>query len=99
MRAVQPAVVFTHSPQDYLIDHEVTSALARNAAFFAGVPNVKTDPHPPFRPVPHVDYADAGQGLLQGVEVVGDGAEEADFAREIGWGDGEGDGGLRPIRG
>jgi len=62
MRAVQPAVVFTHSPQDYLIDHEVTSALARNAAFFAGVPNVKTDPHPPFRPVPHVYYADALEG-------------------------------------
>jgi LmbE family N-acetylglucosaminyl deacetylase len=27
VRAVRPAVVFTHSPQDYLIDHEVTSGI------------------------------------------------------------------------
>jgi LmbE family N-acetylglucosaminyl deacetylase len=65
LRSVKPAVIFAHSPQCYLIDHEVTSALARNAAFFTGVPNVKTDPHPPCRPVPHLYYADAIEGKDQ----------------------------------
>jgi LmbE family N-acetylglucosaminyl deacetylase len=41
-----------------LIDHEVSSAIVRNAAFFAGVPNLKTEPLKPFRPVPYVYYAD-----------------------------------------
>lgn len=59
VRKVRPAVMFTHSPSDYLIDHEVASALARNAAFFAGVPNVKTEGAEPFRPVPHLYYVDA----------------------------------------
>jgi LmbE family N-acetylglucosaminyl deacetylase len=59
VRKVRPAVMFTHSPCDYLIDHEMASALARNAAFFAGVPNVQTEGAGPFRPVPHLYYVDA----------------------------------------
>jgi LmbE family N-acetylglucosaminyl deacetylase len=51
-------LVFALSPQDYMIDHEVASALARNAVFMAGVPNWKTEPYPSFRPVPHLYYAD-----------------------------------------
>src|SRR5205814_368690 len=39
LRAVRPRVVLTHSPADYLLDHEVTAALARAAAFAAPVPN------------------------------------------------------------
>jgi len=39
-----------------------------------------------------VSFADAVQGLLQGVQVVGDGAKEPDLALGAGWGDGEGDG-------
>jgi N-acetylglucosamine malate deacetylase 1 len=62
IRKVRPAVVFAMSPSDYLIDHEVASALVRNATFFAGVPNLKTEPWGPFRPVPHVYYADAVEG-------------------------------------
>jgi N-acetylglucosamine malate deacetylase 1 len=58
IRKVRPAVVFAMSPSDYLIDHEVASAIVRNAAFFAGVPNLKTEPFGPFRPVPHVYYGD-----------------------------------------
>jgi len=58
IRKVRPAVVFAMSPNDYLIDHEVSSAIVRNAAFFAGVPNLKTEPLKPFRPVPYVYYAD-----------------------------------------
>lgn len=59
VRKVRPKLMFAHSPSDYLIDHEVTSALARNAAFFAGVPNVRTESLEPFRPVPHLYYTDA----------------------------------------
>lgn len=58
VRKVRPSMVFALSPQDYMIDHEVASALMRNAVFMAGVPNWKTEPYPPFRPVPHLYYAD-----------------------------------------
>jgi N-acetylglucosamine malate deacetylase 1 len=58
VRKVRPSLVLAPSPQDYMIDHEVTSALVRNAVFMAGVPNWKTESYPPFRPVPHLYYAD-----------------------------------------
>jgi LmbE family N-acetylglucosaminyl deacetylase len=38
VRAVDPDIVLTHFPVDYLIDHEETSRLVRNAAFIASVP-------------------------------------------------------------
>jgi len=62
VREVRPAVVFANPPHDYLIDHEVSSALVRNATFFAGVPNLKTEPFGPFRPVPYLYYADPVEG-------------------------------------
>ncbi|OHB78840.1 MAG: hypothetical protein A2W31_17450 [Planctomycetes bacterium RBG_16_64_10] len=62
VREVQPTLMFAHPPHDYLIDHEVTSALARNAAFFAGVPNLKTEGRGPFRPVPCLYYVDPVEG-------------------------------------
>jgi len=62
VREVCPAVVFALGPNDYLIDHEVSSALVRNAVFFAGVPNLKTEPLGPFRPVPWLYYADPVEG-------------------------------------
>ena len=34
-REVRPTVVLTHSPADYMLDHEMTSTLARAAAFAA----------------------------------------------------------------
>lgn len=62
VRKVRPTVVFALGPNDYLIDHEVSSALARNAVFFAGVPNLKTGPLGPLRPVPWLYYADPVEG-------------------------------------
>lgn len=62
VRKVQPQLVFAASPNDYLIDHEVASAIVRNAVFFAGVPNWKTGELAPFRPVPHLYYADPMEG-------------------------------------
>lgn len=62
VREVRPQVVFALGPQDYLIDHEVASSIARNALFFAGVPNLKTEGFPPFRPVPWLYYVDPLEG-------------------------------------
>ncbi len=62
VRKIRPRVVFALGPNDYLIDHEVASALVRNAAFFVGVPNLKTEPFPPYRPVPYLYYADPVEG-------------------------------------
>src|SRR5262245_44751076 len=39
LREVRPTIIFTHSPADYMLDHEVTSTLTRAAAFGAPIPN------------------------------------------------------------
>jgi LmbE family N-acetylglucosaminyl deacetylase len=41
VRAVRPAIVLTHSPQDYMEDHMNTCRLAVTAAFARGIPNFK----------------------------------------------------------
>ncbi len=65
IRRVDPAVVITHSPQDYLPDHEFTSLVVRNAAFGAPVPNFESDDSDAARPtsrVPHLYYASPIEG-------------------------------------
>ncbi len=42
LREVDPWVVITHSPNDYMSDHEMTSLLVRNACFYASIPNYET---------------------------------------------------------
>jgi LmbE family N-acetylglucosaminyl deacetylase len=44
IRAVRPAIILTHSPQDYMEDHTETCRLAVSAAFVRGVPNFFTRP-------------------------------------------------------
>jgi len=44
IREVKPAMVLTHSPQDYMEDHTNTCRLAVTAAFARGMPNFKTVP-------------------------------------------------------
>ena len=44
IRAVKPAIVLTHSPQDYMEDHTNTCRLAVTAAFSRGMPNFRTTP-------------------------------------------------------
>ncbi len=44
VRQVAPAIVLTHSPQDYMEDHMNTCRLAVTAAFTHGMPNFRTDP-------------------------------------------------------
>lgn len=61
IRCYDPSIVITHSPQDYMLDHEVTSTVVRNATFGACVPNVhtgKADPARPTSTIPYLYYAD-----------------------------------------
>lgn len=44
IREVKPKIILTHSPQDYMEDHMITSRLAVTAAFTRGMPNFKTAP-------------------------------------------------------
>lgn len=44
IREVQPEIVLTHSPEDYMEDHMNVSRLAVTAAFSRGMSNFATDP-------------------------------------------------------
>lgn len=60
VRRTRPFLVITHSPVDYMPDHEVTSLLVRNAVFCAGAPNMKTDALPAAEAsagIPYLYYA------------------------------------------
>jgi LmbE family N-acetylglucosaminyl deacetylase len=62
VRTVRPDLVMTHSPSDYMADHETVSRLCQTACFGALAPNYKTgfqDAAPPLSGVPHLYYADA----------------------------------------
>ena len=43
IRKVNPSIILTHSPSDYMEDHMSTSRLAVTAAFIRGVPNFNTE--------------------------------------------------------
>lgn len=64
LRQVRPRVVFTHSPADYLLDHEMTSVAARAAAFGAPTPNLfcERGHDRPLEHVPHLYYCDPIEG-------------------------------------
>jgi LmbE family N-acetylglucosaminyl deacetylase len=64
LRRVRPRILFTHSPADYMLDHEVTSTLARAAAFGAPAPNFFADTGhpPPLDHIPHLYYCDPIEG-------------------------------------
>ena len=47
IREVRPAIVLTHSPEDYMEDHTNACRLAVSAAFARGMPNFKTAPARP----------------------------------------------------
>ena len=57
-RKVKPAIVFTTSPSDYMVDHEMASKIAQTACFACGVVNVETPGAEPFEPIPHLYYMD-----------------------------------------
>jgi N-acetylglucosamine malate deacetylase 1 len=64
LRHVRPRIVLTHSPADYILDHEVTSTLTRAATFGAPAPNLFRDSgHATvLEQIPHLYYCDAIEG-------------------------------------
>jgi N-acetylglucosamine malate deacetylase 1 len=66
MRRFDPDVVISHSPVDYMLDHEEASRLVRGACFVLAMPNYETRQNPPAqraRSTPALYYADAIEGL------------------------------------
>jgi LmbE family N-acetylglucosaminyl deacetylase len=61
IRKICPAIVFTASPNDYMIDHEITSKVVQTACFSSGIKNMEVDV-PPFEPVPYLYYCDPMEG-------------------------------------
>ncbi len=57
-RRITPSLVFTHAAKDYMIDHEITSLLARAASFLYAAPNVSAFPLREGSCVPHLYYCD-----------------------------------------
>jgi LmbE family N-acetylglucosaminyl deacetylase len=64
LRAVRPSIVLTHSPADYMLDHEMTSTIVRAAAFAAPIPNFLCDRGlgTPLPHIPHLYYCDPIEG-------------------------------------
>src|SRR3954454_15177349 len=59
IRELQPDVVLTASPDDYLCDHEATSELVRDACFAAPIPNYTAlTQSPPLAAIPHLYFMD-----------------------------------------
>ncbi len=62
IRETEPEVVITMSPQDYMIDHEITSDIVRTACFSAGIKNIETGKTNPFNKIPYLYYMDPMEG-------------------------------------
>jgi N-acetylglucosamine malate deacetylase 1 len=64
LRRLRPRVVLTHSPTDYMLDHEMTSTVVRAAAFAAPIPNFLADRGlgPVLEHIPHLYYCDPIEG-------------------------------------
>lgn len=70
MRRFDPDVVITHSPVDYMVDHEEASRLSRGAVFALAMPLYQTEqmarqsaPAPPTSKTPALYYADPVEGI------------------------------------
>lgn len=58
VRKVRPSLVFTASPSDYIVDHEITSKVMQTACIAAGIPNIPIEGMEAFSPVPHLYYCE-----------------------------------------
>jgi len=66
LRSVRPDIVITASPNDYLADHETTSALVKDACFAAAVRlylTGETMPAAALEAIPHLYFMDPLTGL------------------------------------
>ncbi len=67
IREVQPTIVLTHSPQDYMEDHMNASRVAVTAAFVRGMPNYRTSPARKATSQPVTIYHAMPHGLRDGL--------------------------------
>lgn len=67
IREVQPTIVLTHSPQDYMEDHMNASRVAVTAAFVRGMPNYRTVPARQATSQPVTVYHALPHGLRDGL--------------------------------
>jgi LmbE family N-acetylglucosaminyl deacetylase len=67
IRDIQPGIVLTHSPQDYMEDHMTTTRLAVTAAFARGMGNFKSSPARPAANGEVTVYHAMPQGLRDGL--------------------------------
>ena len=67
VRDVAPAVILTHSPQDYMEDHMTTSRLAVSAAFARSMRGYRTVPSRPPTSRPVTIYHASPHGLRDGL--------------------------------
>jgi LmbE family N-acetylglucosaminyl deacetylase len=66
LRRARPEIILTAPPVDYLVDHEATSALVRDACFAAPIPNYATrqwEPAAPLARIPHLYFVDPLEGV------------------------------------
>ena len=65
VRRLHPDIVITSAPVDYMVDHEVTSQLVRDACFAAGAPNYRAadDQAPPLDHIPALYFMDPIEGV------------------------------------
>jgi LmbE family N-acetylglucosaminyl deacetylase len=61
LREIHPDIVFTASPNDYMMDHEITSQIVQTACFSTGIKNLEID-EKPFEPMPYLYYCDPMEG-------------------------------------
>jgi LmbE family N-acetylglucosaminyl deacetylase len=67
VREVEPAVVLTHSPQDYMEDHMTTARLAVTAAFARNIQGYRTAPARRPTPQPVTIYHASPHGMWDGL--------------------------------
>jgi LmbE family N-acetylglucosaminyl deacetylase len=61
LRMIKPSVVFTASPNDYMVDHELTGRIVQTACFASGIKNMEVA-ITPYEPVPYLYYCDPMEG-------------------------------------
>lgn len=67
VREVQPTIVLTHSPQDYMEDHMNACRIAVTAAFVRGMPNYPSNPRRPVTTQEVTIYHAMPHGLRDGL--------------------------------
>jgi LmbE family N-acetylglucosaminyl deacetylase len=65
LRRIRPRIILTAPPADYIVDHEMTSLLVRDACFAAPCPNYATrqwEPASPLEKIPYLYFVDPLEG-------------------------------------